>query len=197
MKLVFKKKFEKRPQNYSDLIKTAQSVFFWTNGRWDQLDVWQKEIFSLIGSVVVVTILHNISAFDDANEVSRHAALKYRAEMIAEYETIDNPFGNQNGNSRYIYFTSKADYIEKWLKKSEKARESHNNFLAEIYNDYDDSDNDYHYHSNNDNKRKKWNQSQDYSYVSPIVGIPLSLYWFVYEDENNKKFQSSHTTSSK
>ncbi|CAB4418751.1 unnamed protein product [Rhizophagus irregularis] len=110
------------------------------------MDVWQKEIFSLIGSVVVVTILHNISAFDDANEVSRHAALKYRAEMIAEYETIDNPFGNQNGNSRYIYFTSKADYIEKC-----------------------DND-DYHYHSNNDNKRKKWN----HSYVSPIVGIQLS-----------------------
>jgi hypothetical protein len=133
------------------------------------------------------------SAFDDANEVSRHAALKYRAEMIAEYETIDNPFGNQNGNSRYIYFTSKADYIEKWLKRSEKARESHNNFLAEIYNDYDDSDNDDY---NNDNKRKNWNQSQDYSYASPIVGIPLSLYWFVDEDENNKKFQPSLTTSS-
>jgi hypothetical protein len=54
---------EKRPQNYSDVIKTAQSVFFWTNGRWDQLDqmdVWQIKIFSLIGSVVVVTILHNM-----------------------------------------------------------------------------------------------------------------------------------------
>ncbi|CAG8754974.1 8675_t:CDS:2, partial [Rhizophagus irregularis] len=147
----------KRPQNYSDLIKTAQSVFFWTNGRWDQLDVWQKEIFSLIGSVVVVTILHNISAFDDANEVSRHAALKYRAEMIAEYETIDKPSGSQELNPRYIYFTSKTDYIKNW---------------------------------------KNWNHFQNYSYVSPNVGIPLSLYWFVDKDENNKKFQPSLMTSS-
>ncbi|POG65210.1 hypothetical protein GLOIN_2v1782009 [Rhizophagus irregularis DAOM 181602=DAOM 197198] len=199
MKLVFKKKFEKRPQNYSDLIKTAQSVFFWTNGRWDQLDVWQKEIFSLIGSVVVVTILHNISAFDDANEVSRHAALKYRAEMIAEYETIDKPSGSQELNPRYIYFTSKTDYIKNWLKKSEKARKSHRNYLAEIENDlwhYDDDGDveDYYYDSNN--KRKNWNHFQNYSYVSPNVGIPLSLYWFVDKDENNKKFQPSLMTSS-
>ncbi|CAB5181139.1 unnamed protein product, partial [Rhizophagus irregularis] len=188
---------EKRPQNYSDLFRTTESVFFWTNGRWDQLDqwdVWQKEVFSLIGSVAVVTILQNMliaimaSAFDDANEVSRHAALKYRAEMIAEYETIDKPSASQEENPRYIYFTSKMDYIKNWLKKSEKARESHRNYLAEIENDlwhYDDDCDveDYYYDSNN--KRKNWNHFQNYSYVSPIVGIPLSLYWFVDKDENN------------
>jgi hypothetical protein len=47
------------------------------------------------------------SAFNDAKEISRHAALKYKAEIITEYETIDKPFGNQNGNPRYVYFTCK------------------------------------------------------------------------------------------
>ena len=64
------------------------------------------------------------SAFDDAKEVSRHAVLKFRAEMIADYETIEKLFGSKEENPRYIYFTARSDYIERWLKKSEKVRES-------------------------------------------------------------------------
>src|SRR2546421_136279 len=71
-------------------------------------------------------------AYDEAKEVGRHAVLKYRAELIADYETIEKPLGNKKGNPRYIYFVGKSDYIEKWLRKSEKARENHKNFLAEI-----------------------------------------------------------------
>ncbi|GBB96952.1 hypothetical protein RclHR1_02880018 [Rhizophagus clarus] len=191
-----------RPQNYSDLLRTTESVFFWTNGRWDQLDqwgVWQKEVFSLIGSVVVATILQNMliaimtSAFDDAKEVSRHATLKYRADVIAEYEAIDKPFGNQNVNPRFIYFTGKTEYIEKWLEKSRRTRENYRNFLAEIDNDhswhYDDDDDDDDY-DDNDNRRN-WFHSHD---TLPNARIPLSLCWFV--DEDVKTFQSSIKTSS-
>jgi hypothetical protein len=130
-------------------------------------------------------------AYDDAKEVSRHATLKYRAEMIADYETIEKPFGNEKGNPRYIYFTGKSDYIVNWMKKSEKARENYKDFLAEI-----DNHNSWYYDDEKDiNKGKNWVNtpqhcfytSQDYSCTSQEV--PLSLYWFVDEDECNKKFQ--------
>ncbi len=41
-------------------------------------------------------------AYDKAK--GRHAALKFRAELISDYETIENPFGNKKGYPRYIYF---------------------------------------------------------------------------------------------
>ncbi|CAG8700342.1 16344_t:CDS:2, partial [Rhizophagus irregularis] len=34
------------------------------------------------------------------------------------------------GNPRYIYYIGKSDYIEEWLRKSEKARKNHENFLS-------------------------------------------------------------------
>jgi len=114
--------------------------------------------------------------------------------MIADYETIDKPFGNEKGNPRYIYFTGKSDYIEQWLKKSEKARESHKNFLAEI-----DNNNSWYYNDNNkdnDDKRKNWTHPTQDFHISQSVGeeeAPLSLYWFVDEDEINKKSKSQIT----
>ena len=67
--------------------------------------------------------------------------------MIADYETIEKPFGNKKGNPRYIYFVGKSNYIEKWLEKSKKVKENHNNLLSEnddddLWHDDDDDDND-------------------------------------------------------
>ena len=49
---------------YVNFIKSVESVFFWTGGRWDQLeqwsDFWPVDVFSIIGSILLVTILQNM-----------------------------------------------------------------------------------------------------------------------------------------
>jgi hypothetical protein len=49
--------------DYSNLFKSIESVFFWTGGRWNQLDQWNYwpiDVFSIIGSIFIVTILQNM-----------------------------------------------------------------------------------------------------------------------------------------
>ncbi|RGB23517.1 hypothetical protein C1646_774371 [Rhizophagus diaphanus] len=192
---------------YANLLKSIEAVFFWTNGRWDQLDqwnIWEVDVISIIGSILLVTILQNMliaimtSAFDDAKEIGRHAVLKFRAEKIADYETIEKLSGNEDGNPRYIYFTANSNYIERWLKKSKKARENHKNLLPEVDDDGDDCNDDDDNDCDDDNignivdgdgnltnslqvpSSNTFNTLQSEEQV-----IPLSSYWFVDEDKNN------------
>ncbi|CAG8746102.1 19470_t:CDS:2, partial [Rhizophagus irregularis] len=126
---------------YSNFIKSVESVFFWTGGRWDQLeqwDFWPVDVYSIIGSILLVTILQNMliaimtGAYENAQEIGRHAVLEYRAELIEDYETVEKPLGSKRGNPRYIYYIGKSDYIEEWLRKSEKARKNKENFLSKL-----------------------------------------------------------------
>jgi len=139
-------------------------------------------------------------AHDDAKKVSRHAVLRYRAELIADYETIDKPFGNKKGNPRYIYFIGESDYIEEWLANSERARENHKNFLAEsdggnlwYYDDNDDDDEGGHSHDLSYSTINSTSTDSD----SITSQVPISLYWFVDEDENVKKGSSNIKASIK
>ena len=48
---------------YVNFIKSVESVFFWTGGRWgqlDQWDFWPVDVYSIIGSILLVTILQNM-----------------------------------------------------------------------------------------------------------------------------------------
>ena len=49
---------------YTNPFKAVEAVFFWTSGRWDQLEQWSSfwpvDVFSIIGSVLLVTILQNM-----------------------------------------------------------------------------------------------------------------------------------------
>ncbi|GES91142.1 hypothetical protein GLOIN_2v1471210 [Rhizophagus clarus] len=188
---------------YTNLLKSIEAVYFWTNGRWDNLDPnnWSIDVFTLIGSILLVIILQNMliaimtSAFDDAKEVSRHAVLKFRAEMIADYETIEKLFDKEE-NPRYIYFSARSDYIERWLKKSEKAREDHKNFSIEGDNGnlcyYGDDVNDGNNSDDNDNDsgddRKLINSLlQDLSSITSQSGELSSSYWFIDEDSNTSQ----------
>ncbi|CAG8626949.1 10292_t:CDS:2 [Funneliformis mosseae] len=210
---------------YTNFVKSIEAVFFWTSGRWDQLDQWDfwpVDVYSMIASILLVTILQNMliaimtGAYEEAKEDGRHAVLKYRAELIADYETVDKPLGNRKGNPRYIYFIGKSDYIEEWLEKAEKARESHKNFLAEIDNSnswyYDDDEDDeetmYYCHT----PRTPQDLSYGYSISSGASSVdsisinsqrterqvPLSINWFVDEDERVKdKSSNDHNHKSK
>ncbi|RIA85669.1 hypothetical protein C1645_830442 [Glomus cerebriforme] len=182
---------------FTNFVKSVESVFFWTGGRWDQLDQWDfwpVDVYSIIASILLVTILQNMlitimgGAYDDAKEIGKHAVLQYRAELIEDYETVEKPLGSKKGNPRYIYYVGKSDYIELWLKESEKARKNHEKFLASVDNSnsrYDDDDDD-----GDDDDQELYGYSVDSdSIASPRreQEIPLSSYWFVdeeYEDKN-------------
>ena len=49
---------------FTSFIKSIKAVFFWTSGRWEQLeqwsDFWPVDAFSIIGSILLVTILQNM-----------------------------------------------------------------------------------------------------------------------------------------
>ncbi|CAG8529851.1 8900_t:CDS:2 [Funneliformis caledonium] len=100
--------------------------------------------------ILLVTILQNMliaimaGVYEQAKEISKSAVLKYRAELIEDYETLSNPIGNRKEDPRYIYFIGKSKYIKKWLEKSEKEIERNKIFLGEIDGgnpwSYDDSD---------------------------------------------------------
>ncbi|CAG8578389.1 15993_t:CDS:2 [Funneliformis mosseae] len=128
---------------YTNIFKSIEAVYFWTNGRWDQLDQWNfwpVDVFSIIASILLVTILQNMLIAI----MAKSAVLKYRAELIEDYETLSNPIGNRKEDPRYIYFIGKSKYIKKWLEKSEKEIERNKIFLGEIDGgnpwSYDDSD---------------------------------------------------------
>ncbi|PKY36966.1 hypothetical protein RhiirB3_533685, partial [Rhizophagus irregularis] len=132
-------------------------------------------------------------AYEDAKEIGRHAVLEYRAELIEDYETVEKPLGNKRGNPRYIYYIGKSDYIEEWLRKSEKARKNHENFLSKVddKNPWDDDDDDDE--EDDDDNEGGGYHCQDLSTETDSTAsprkeqeIPLSLYWFVDENDNKE-----------
>ncbi|PKY58989.1 hypothetical protein RhiirA4_481369 [Rhizophagus irregularis] len=65
------------------------TVYFWINGRWDQVRSMA------VASILLITVMQNMlvafmtSVFDDARASGRQAVLKFRAELIYEYETLE------------------------------------------------------------------------------------------------------------
>jgi hypothetical protein len=48
---------------FTNFIKSVESVYFWTGGRWDQLEQWNFwpiDVYSIIASILLVTILQNM-----------------------------------------------------------------------------------------------------------------------------------------
>ncbi|RHZ79989.1 hypothetical protein Glove_139g291 [Diversispora epigaea] len=143
---------------YSNFYTSVEAVFFWTNGRWDQLDQWDNfavNLISILGSIILVLIFQNMliafmnGAFDEANKKSRTAAHRYRAERIAECEALEKPF-SKKVNPRYIYYIPDPDMIDTWLKETKKDEEQKLRLLGENlaestdfdYSDDDDDDDD-------------------------------------------------------
>ncbi|RHZ79741.1 hypothetical protein Glove_141g44 [Diversispora epigaea] len=114
---------------YSSFISSVESVFFWTNGRWDQLNQWDSyavDLMSILGSIILVLIFQNMliafmnAAFDKANKAGHAVAYKHHAELIAEYEALEKPFSSKRDNHRYIYYIPDPDMIDTWLKETKK-----------------------------------------------------------------------------
>ncbi|CAG8621252.1 11720_t:CDS:2, partial [Diversispora eburnea] len=130
---------------YSHILTSVAAVFFWTNGRWDQLDQWDNYsviIISMLGSIILVLIFQNMliafmnGAFETANKAGLAAVQKYRAELIAEYDTLEKPFGSRKGNPRYIYYIPNPDLIDDWLEETKKDNEKQRSRLMDNLKKY-------------------------------------------------------------
>ncbi|CAG8593274.1 6937_t:CDS:2, partial [Funneliformis mosseae] len=114
---------------FANFGQSVAAVYFWINGRWDQLeqwDFWPVGLLSFIASVLLVIVMQNMliafmsGVFDEAKSDGRLAVLKYRAELIADYETLEKPFGDSKGNPRHIFYISDTNKISKWLRKCQE-----------------------------------------------------------------------------
>ncbi|CAG8609681.1 2576_t:CDS:2, partial [Scutellospora calospora] len=123
---------------FSSFWKSLESVFFWINGRWDQLDQWNFipiDILTLLASILLVTIMQNMliafmtGVFEDAQSSGEDAVLRYRADLISEFETLEKLFISTRKNPRYIYYVGKTDDITHWLSKAEEYRLTHRSLL--------------------------------------------------------------------
>ncbi|RHZ80110.1 hypothetical protein Glove_139g367 [Diversispora epigaea] len=173
-----------KPKTISNLISSIKAVFFWTNGRWEEL--YQSD--SYVGNLI--TIIGG--AFDEANKKSRTAAHRYRTERI---EALEKPF-SKNGNPRYIYYIPNPDMIDTWLEETKKDAEQKlrlmSENLAELTDfDYSDDDDDGDGNDDDDNQdntiySRKYQQKQNESSSSNIH------YFFLLQKEIAKNWKSNN-----
>ncbi|RHZ79973.1 hypothetical protein Glove_139g215 [Diversispora epigaea] len=162
---------------YSNPLSSIEAVFFWANGRWDQLDQWDYpavDVLSILGSIILVLIFQNMliafmnGAFDKANEAGFTAAYRYRAELTAEYEALEKPFGSKR-SPQYIYYIPDPNMIDTWLKETKKDEKQELRHMGSELTDYDydeiadDSDDD---NDDQDNSTKYQNDG-------PSIAIDL------------------------
>ncbi|CAG8589922.1 10440_t:CDS:2, partial [Diversispora eburnea] len=100
----------------------------WTIGSIRQWNYPALDVLSILGSITIVLIFQNMliafinGGFGKANEACRTVAYKHRAKLVAEYEALENLFGNKRG-PRYIYYIPNPDIIDTWLKETKKDEE--------------------------------------------------------------------------
>ncbi|KAG9290408.1 hypothetical protein G9A89_007139 [Geosiphon pyriformis] len=133
---------------YYKLWKSIEAVFFWTNGRWDQLEQWNfwpVDVLTVLASIFLVIIMQNMlialmsSVFESARRRSRRGLLQTRTRMIMEAEEIEEVliffvrafkrllffFGwhNLTPNKRdidlrQIYYAANKKTISKWFESN-------------------------------------------------------------------------------
>ncbi|RHZ80017.1 hypothetical protein Glove_139g243 [Diversispora epigaea] len=161
---------------YSNFVSSVEAVFFWTNGRWDQLNQWNSyavDVISILGGIVFIfqnmLIAFMNDAFDNVNRKSHTAAQRYRVELIAEYEAVENPFHDKRGNPRYIYYIPDPNVIDTRLTETRSVENQKLRLVgensAELL-DFEDSDDD----DNQDNSSylKKYRPIHNESFSNTI-----------------------------
>ncbi|CAI2166361.1 3775_t:CDS:2 [Funneliformis geosporum] len=128
---------------YRKLTYSVIGAYFWILGRWDQLekwDFWPIYVISIGASILIVIIMQNLliafmtGVYENARNNVKLAVLGYRADLVADYETLEKPLGSSRGNPRYIYYVGNAEYQENWLDRAEKHRKFHKSLLIEDIN---------------------------------------------------------------
>ncbi|PKY56958.1 hypothetical protein RhiirA4_448878 [Rhizophagus irregularis] len=112
------------PFSYFPMAMVA--TYFWLNGDFvqrDSFDFWAVEVFSLIASVLLVTILQNMliafmgGVYEEAAAKGRQALLRFRANQIANYEALYHiHFPPIERDPKYIYYIGQSKNFETWCE---------------------------------------------------------------------------------
>ncbi|RIA85733.1 hypothetical protein C1645_741357 [Glomus cerebriforme] len=111
--------------------------------------------FFSVASILLITVMQNMliafmtSVFDDARASGRQAVLKFRAELICDYETLEKAVTSRkderNGNKenpRYLYYVAKVNDVEHWEDKGKKYRKMHKTILVDKFDALTDDEDD-------------------------------------------------------
>ncbi|CAI2173626.1 3244_t:CDS:10 [Funneliformis geosporum] len=126
---------------YSYFPTALEASYFWLNGNFvqrDDFDSWAVEAFTLIASIMLVTILQNIliaimgGVYGEAATKGRQALLRFRANQIADYEALHHlHFQHQEPEPKYIYYIGQAKNFEEWYKSRKGDR-------GQIYKEFEE-----------------------------------------------------------
>ncbi|PKK62583.1 hypothetical protein RhiirC2_790159 [Rhizophagus irregularis] len=98
------------------------ATYYWLNGNFvqrDTFDFWAVEVFTFIGSILLITILQNMliafmgGVYEEAATKGRQALLRFRANQIANYEALHHYyFSSHDYDPKYIYYIGRSEHFE-------------------------------------------------------------------------------------
>ncbi|RIA97125.1 hypothetical protein C1645_855465 [Glomus cerebriforme] len=139
---------------FSSFLKSIEAAYFWLSGDFPQINSWDLisiHIITIVASLLLVIVMQNMlislmgNVFNDASDAARLGLLKWRAELIYEYEVIEKAYYQCTENDpTYIYYTGQSRIFEQWEEKSKQQRKGFKSLerIDELMNkdDHDDDD---------------------------------------------------------
>ncbi|GBB96337.1 hypothetical protein RclHR1_02730009 [Rhizophagus clarus] len=128
---------------FSNFWQSIIAVYFWTNGRWDQVDQWNflpVTILCFLASILLITVMQNMlvalmaSVFDEACALGNQAVLKFRADLISDYETLMRfviDLKDENENPKELHYVAKIEDVERWESGIKKYCKLHKCILVD------------------------------------------------------------------
>ncbi|GES88075.1 hypothetical protein GLOIN_2v1881093 [Rhizophagus clarus] len=105
------------------------SMYYMSTINFNDYNYWELKLFAFIANVVIVLVLFNMvialmnDTFNSAKEDGNLGLLMYKAELISDFERLDDSFYKSQFNSPYICFHQVPELMKKWMKKSQELRE--------------------------------------------------------------------------
>ncbi|CAB4421717.1 unnamed protein product [Rhizophagus irregularis] len=112
---------------FSAFFTSIEAAYFWITGNWIQrehFDFWAVDLFALIASIFLVTILQNIliafmnGVYSTASAKGKQRLLRYQANHIVDYEALNQVyFSKPKPEPKLIYYFSQSKDFEEWCNK--------------------------------------------------------------------------------
>ncbi|CAB4389896.1 unnamed protein product [Rhizophagus irregularis] len=109
---------------FASFFNAILATYFWISGdmvQRDQFDFWAVDVYTLIGSIVLVIVLQNMliafmsGVYEDAATKSRQTLLRHQANHIANYEALHHiHFWNPEPEPKHIYYFGQSKSLEEW-----------------------------------------------------------------------------------
>ncbi|CAI2168586.1 18802_t:CDS:2 [Funneliformis geosporum] len=117
---------------FSNILTSIQAAYFWVNGEWSQRgiwDFWAVDFMSVLASLVLVTVLQNMliafmgGVYEEAAKKGRDALLRYRADLISDYEALEDiRFWPPETDPTYIFYVGHSKSFDEWSEGRKEFR---------------------------------------------------------------------------